>query len=496
MKPHGVLILFALILTLVHRPSKAAIVNAGNDTALCSCTGDYLLSGSPSGGIYTGIGVYQNNNEYYFKTYSLSPGKYEIIYTVLINGLPFTDTLYITLNGLLPVDAGFDRVICTNYGPYYILKGSPAGGTWGIIQGDKQFLKGDTFFIPKTDTIDYSLFYKVVSSDGCPSYDTISIDIIAFGVEAGSDFAVCKGTIVKLWYSGIPQNGVWYSKQFQIGRDSNLIITENINPGTYTLFYEYRRNQCSGIDSLLLTITPVPEAHAGNDTVICGSNDTLRLKGYPEGGTWTGPNVYASKEVLLQSLKTGKYTYVYSNIVNACEATDTMVLTIDDPFPDFTSSASMGAGPLTVSFHNRSKQAVSYAWDFGDPVSGALNYSSLENPQHTFSAIGNYVVSLRVYSSIGCISDTSMVCVIHANGVGDIRLAPSGIQLYPNPATTQLFIQCALEAGKPYVVFDYTGRVVRSGTIPEGMFNIDVEDLPEAIYWIKINQQLVRFVKR
>jgi gliding motility-associated-like protein len=38
----------------------------------------------------------------------------------------------------------------------------------------------------------------------------------------------------------------------------------------------------------------------------------------------------------------------------------------------------------------------SYAWNFGDPASGANNTSSVTNPTHTFSAPGTYTVTLQV----------------------------------------------------------------------------------------------------
>lgn len=40
--------------------------------------------------------------------------------------------------------------------------------------------------------------------------------------------------------------------------------------------------------------------------------------------------------------------------------------------------------------------AAAYSWDFGDPASGPDNFSTDVNPAHTFSAPGNYQVSLTV----------------------------------------------------------------------------------------------------
>jgi len=57
---------------------------------------------------------------------------------------------------------------------------------------------------------------------------------------------------------------------------------------------------------------------------------------------------------------------------------------------------------------------VAWAWNFGDPGSGPLNTSTLQNPQHSYSATGSYNVQLIVTSNRGC-KDT-IVHVLFVNG--------------------------------------------------------------------------------
>ena len=48
-----------------------------------------------------------------------------------------------------------------------------------------------------------------------------------------------------------------------------------------------------------------------------------------------------------------------------------------------------------VSFTNTSVQCpTAFSWNFGDTGSGTSNTSTLQNPTHTFSAAGNYTVTL------------------------------------------------------------------------------------------------------
>lgn len=54
---------------------------------------------------------------------------------------------------------------------------------------------------------------------------------------------------------------------------------------------------------------------------------------------------------------------------------------------------------------------TSWSWNFGDPASGANNTSALQNPIHTFSAAGNYVVSLTASNAGGSDSTSRVINV-------------------------------------------------------------------------------------
>ena len=77
------------------------------------------------------------------------------------------------------------------------------------------------------------------------------------------------------------------------------------------------------------------------------------------------------------------------------------------PVAVITSDRSGGIRPVTVAFDGRSSSdpdglVVGYAWNFGDPTSGAANTSTLANPVHTYSGpTGNYTASLVVTDNSG-----------------------------------------------------------------------------------------------
>ncbi|MEO5945819.1 MAG: PKD domain-containing protein [Chitinophagaceae bacterium] len=65
---------------------------------------------------------------------------------------------------------------------------------------------------------------------------------------------------------------------------------------------------------------------------------------------------------------------------------------LGDPFVPFTDTSKIAA-PDNISIWN---------WNFGDPPSGAANISGLQNPQHTYPAVGAYNIELIAISNKGC----------------------------------------------------------------------------------------------
>ncbi|HMR88382.1 MAG TPA: PKD domain-containing protein [Saprospiraceae bacterium] len=65
-----------------------------------------------------------------------------------------------------------------------------------------------------------------------------------------------------------------------------------------------------------------------------------------------------------------------------------------------------------IANQNYDEYIRSYQWDFGDPTTGPLNVSTEENPSHTFSAFGNYEISLEVEFYNGCVVSTKDIITI------------------------------------------------------------------------------------
>jgi PKD repeat protein len=87
---------------------------------------------------------------------------------------------------------------------------------------------------------------------------------------------------------------------------------------------------------------------------------------------------------------------------------------------------------------------TSYAWNFGDPGSGANNTSTAQNPTHTFSGFGNFTVSETVKNSKGLSNTTSQTVPVSA---------------YPSPTASFMDVEgcdvdltCSLSTQNPFRV--------------------------------------------
>ncbi|MCK7540338.1 MAG: PKD domain-containing protein [Marinilabiliales bacterium] len=83
-----------------------------------------------------------------------------------------------------------------------------------------------------------------------------------------------------------------------------------------------------------------------------------------------------------------------------------MINIIASPSANFqASSAPCQSDPVQftdLSVTNGGGMITQWLWNFGDPGSGILNTSTLQNPVHTFSNSGSFSVQLTVTNVNGC----------------------------------------------------------------------------------------------
>lgn len=80
---------------------------------------------------------------------------------------------------------------------------------------------------------------------------------------------------------------------------------------------------------------------------------------------------------------------------------------------------------------------TSWAWDFGDPASGSNNTSDLQNPEHTFTGTGTFIVTLTVTNDNAC--SVAFIKDIVIGSVPGQAAAPQGDAILCQSSTGNLF---------------------------------------------------------
>ena len=128
---------------------------------------------------------------------------------------------------------------------------------------------------------------------------------------------------------------------------------------------------------------------------------------------------------------------------------------------------------ITENVLSLSHDATTYQWYFnGEIIAGATG------AQYTATATGAYY-AVVVFDN-GCSATTAPVNLIISSTGGQIDY--TSIRVYPNPASTQLFIK-DLELMVPYTITDITGAIVQSGMIADK--TIPVLSLAEGVYVLR-----------
>ena len=149
-------------------------------------------------------------------------------------------------------------------------------------------------------------------------------------------------------------------------------------------------------------LTSGPAPHTVNFTDMSTGIITTWNWSFGDGGTSLDQDPWH------QYLTAGDYTV--SLTVSGPDGSDTNTkvgyITVSEaPVPDFTGTPTTGGAPLAVAFTGSSTggEVTAWAWDFGD-----TGTSTVQNPSHTYTAVGTYTVSLTVTGPGGSNTNTKI----------------------------------------------------------------------------------------
>ncbi len=242
----------------------------------------------------------------------------------------------VTIVPLPATDAGADTTLCA--GGSVVLGGSPTGPSgssfsWSPAAG----LSGTNVANPTATPLQTTSYIVQVSNSGCVNRDTVTVTIDQVLADAGADAAICIGDTVQLDASG----GGAYLWSPSTGLNDPTLASPLADPAATTTYTVTVTDSlgCSAIDSVTVTVNPLPVVNAGADTTFCPGT-TVTLGGAPTGPAgsqynWS-PAAGLGNAAIANPVATAADTVTYTVTVldpNGCVASDAITL-FELPVPD------------------------------------------------------------------------------------------------------------------------------------------------------------------
>jgi len=407
----------------------------------------YAVGGSGTGGSVTGLpagvtGVYAGG----VITISGTPTVSGVFnYTVITTGpcvIPTaTGTITVTADGTITLTsaAGTDnQAVCINTpitNITYAVGGSGTGGSViGLPPGVTGVFAGGIITISgtPTSTAGSPFIYTVITTGPCvipTATGTITVNpdasIVLTSAAPTTNQELCRNSaIMNITYAisgggtgatvtGLPAGvtGVYAGGVFTISGSPTVAGTFNY---TVTTTGTCIQNSLSGT----ILVNQLPTANfthtlpSCETRVISFTDASVANSGILTNWTWdfgdgspTDPNqnpthVYAAAGTYNVTLTVTTDKGCISNpIANIPVTINNRPLAgfiipevcLSDTYAQFTDTSRIATGAITA-----------WNWNFGDPGSGPNNTSTLQNPQHSYTAVGPYNVELIVTSNNGC----------------------------------------------------------------------------------------------
>jgi gliding motility-associated-like protein len=304
--------------------------------------------------------------------------------------------------GCVPVRVNFSDLSTTP-------QGSIVSWEWDFGDGATSTLQNPSHNY--TNTGFYTITLTVTSSSGCKRTASRGRYIrVVDGVSTDFNFTVSRSCrppySVRFRNQSSGPGTINYTWNFGNGQTSTGLNPTTVYnaPGTYTV----RLNAvssfgCSGTLVKTVTITQTntdftAPANACLNQPVSFQNNSSEL---PQASFWHFGDGTTSAQTnpAKTYLTAGTYDVKMINFFDNCTDSITKTIVVQDaPAVDFNANDSASCQvPFTTQFTDLTPGATAWLWDFGDG-----NTSTLQNPSHTFTSLGNYTVSLTATTSAGC----------------------------------------------------------------------------------------------
>jgi PKD repeat protein len=256
----------------------------------------------------------------------------------------------------------------------------------------------------------------------------------------------------------VGMDSLLYERYMIMAQDNDAVVSP------VGAVWKYIRNNFPGIE-----LYSADESHpslAGSYAAACSFYSSITEKD-PSQITFNG----GLTSIEASSIRAAVKTIVFDSLSN-------WNFLNNNPSADFNYSTTGN----TVDFNNTSNNATSYSWNFGDN-----NFSTNENPSHTYSAAGNYTVTL-IIDYCGLSDTVSQNIFIGENAGLEIEDSGNKIKLYPLPLKEELNIQ-SNDTVQEVKLYDINGHILNQEK-GNNITSISTKNLNSGIYIIMIKTEL------
>lgn len=449
-------------------PGNGIIINmplTGSDTIVKVYYDNVILPISPAG---------------LFSFTNSVTGQHIILVQFIKGTVIWQETIKLNVRNLPIANAGPDAGICNGS---VTLGGNALANTYYLWTSPTQGIIS-TFANPVVSPAVSTTYILTASNGGCSSKDTVIVNVGSLIINAGQDKTICTGSSTTIGPAASP--GLSYNWTSIPAGFTSTIVNPVVAPTANTVYIlSVTNGNCTGKDTVLISVASSPVANAGPDKNICsGFNSTTigtpAITGYTY--SWlpaTGLNNATIAEPVAAPNTNTTYMVTVTN-TEGCKSSDNVNITLIPRFvinlPDTLINLCLGK---SVTIGAIPQAGFNYNWS---SVPSGFS-SNLANPSVSPTVNTRYILTQTNTNTL-CSDTASVNVIIDANCF-------TGNTIFPNPSNGKIVIQLHPTNGETLVfeLIDGSGKNVYLKE-SNASISLTVNNIQSGIYYYTIRRKL------